>query len=100
PHHQADVGEGGLAAGLRLVEIDHEGPGALAPGRRGEALELARLEVVGVRLELVADVVTLRLGRLGVCAVDAQHGADPRVDFPDHGIVDVAQVAGFAAPEV
>ena len=45
-----------------FVQVDHEGPGAIA-ARAGETDELlgAGLEVVPVRLELLADVVTLRL---------------------------------------
>src|SRR3954462_142613 len=46
-----------FAAGSRLVEIHHERPGALAPCRGREPLELIGLEVVGVRLELLADLV-------------------------------------------
>src|SRR5262245_53551514 len=40
----AEVDERSLAAAFGLVQIQHEGPAALAPGRGGEPFQLVRLE--------------------------------------------------------
>src|SRR5690606_6699416 len=70
--HLVDDLEARRAAGLDIVEIGHEGPGAL-PGDRAELLEIlpAGLEVVGVGLEFLPHRITLALHRLAVGGIDA-----------------------------
>src|SRR5581483_2569522 len=73
---QADIDERSLAAFLDVVEIDHERPGALSERGRGVALELVGLEIVGVRLELLRELVVLALARLRHFRGEAHRAAD------------------------
>src|SRR5690349_14348666 len=79
-HGKIDVDELGLAARFDVVQVDHEGPGALAERTRRVALELVGLEVIGVRLELLGDLVVLALARLGHRRIDAHGAADALVE--------------------
>src|SRR3954462_952433 len=98
PEGEPGVHEVRLTAGCRLVEIDHEGPAALAPGCGRIPLELIRLEVIGVRLELLADLVVLALGRFGIGPIGIQRGADLSIELANDGIA-LVEVAGPAGPE-
>src|SRR5688572_33398354 len=54
-----------------IIEVDHESPGAVAAHAR-EALVVVRagLEGVPVRLELLAQVIALRLDAFGIFGAD------------------------------
>src|SRR5258708_25055925 len=75
----ADADARPLAARLDVVQVNHEGPGALAERGRGVALELVGLEIVGMRLELLRHLVILALARLGHPRIDAHPAADALV---------------------
>src|SRR5688572_13387693 len=92
-----ELGESRAAAFHALVEIDHEGPGAVA-ACAGEAQEFlaAGFEIIPVRLELLADVVTLRLDALRVFGADAQGLAYLFVDADGHRALQVRKVRGLA----
>src|SRR6185503_10966015 len=96
-NRQADVHERRVAARLDLVEIDHEGPRAL-PERGGRvALQLVGLEIVGVGLELLRDLVVLPLARLGHLRIDAHRAADALIQCAYRGFA-ARKVAGAAGP--
>ena len=69
------------------------------PAKRRYSLR-AGLEVVPVRLELLADVVALRLDAFGVCRADAERLADLVVDADCHRALQVRQVGGLAGAEI
>ena len=97
----ADRLEPRRAAILRLVQIDHRRPRALA-GVGGVHIKViaAGLERVGVRLEFLARRVALALQRLARArAARPSKSADLAVDLADHRIAPV-EVAGLARPEI
>src|SRR5688572_2364962 len=81
----ADLGEARAAAFHAFVEIHHEAPGAVA-ARAAVAQVFAGtgLEPVPVRLELLADVVALRLDTFGIFRANAQCLADLLIDAHCH----------------
>src|SRR4051812_50077011 len=84
-----------MAAFLDVIEIDHERPGALAERRCRVLFELVVLEVIGVRLELLRDLVVLALARLGELGFDAHRAADALVEKA-YCLLAAYEVAGAA----
>src|SRR5690606_15827995 len=78
----------------------HERPGALA-GDRAVLLEVGarRLEVVGVRLELLPYRVALALDRLAVGEVDRVESVEPRFEIAHRRLVGI-EVASLAGAEI
>ena len=97
-----ELGEARAAAFHALVQIHHEGPGAIAAHARvAQVLVGAGLEAVPVRFELLADVVALRLDALGVFGADAERPADLVVDAAARDrTLEVRQVRGLAGAEI
>src|SRR3990167_11406070 len=86
-------------AGIDGVEIGHEGPGPLS-GDGCKAVEVlaGRLEIVGVSLELLADLIALALNWLAMSRIDPGERKQPRLDVPHRGLV-LFEVAGLARAE-
>src|SRR3546814_5788152 len=59
-------------------------------------IRAAGLEIIGVRLEFLADRVALPLDRLAVRAIEPGERRDQRLDAIDHriGRVEIARLAG------
>src|SRR3546814_6769027 len=94
--HLAGREEARGAARPRLVEIDHQRPAALPRNRAiGFPIGAVWVEIIGMRLELLPDVIALALHRLAIFARDAGEVVEAIVDR-DHDRVAVVEVAGRA----
>ncbi len=93
--------EPGPAAGLDIVEIDHECPGALAAVlAMNLEVATARLEEVAMRLVFLAGRVFLRLRGVGIRPVDAKGVCDALVNLVDQGLTHQANIGGFAGADL
>src|SRR5262245_36009927 len=95
PDREIDVRENGFATVSWLIQVDHEGPGALAQGFRREPSKLVRFEEIRVRLELIANFISLTLGWLGKGQIDSNALAYSQIKVGNNRIA-VDQVAGAA----
>ena len=87
------------AARTGLVEVNHQRPAALPRNRAiGLPVGAVRVEIIGVRLELLPDVVALTLHRLAICERNAGEIVELVVDRDDQRIA-VVEIAGGAGAE-
>src|SRR5690606_32278904 len=93
-------GKFGVATSAGAVEKGHRGPGALAAiALLVRPIRLVAMEVVVMRLELLADRVTLPLDRFTKSRDDSHQFGDLGLDV-SHRLVQRIEVAALARPDL
>ena len=100
-HRVVDLGEARGAALHALVEIHHEGPGAIAAHTGVTFIGVGTgFEIIPVRLELLAGLVVLNLYAFRVRGVDTERPADALIDGIDEAAAQVPQERGSAGAKL